>query len=341
MSIRIMTQVWDTNLTDSLKIVLLALADCADDDGRCWPSIETLRCKTSKKSRRTVQMAIARLVELGHIGRREVPGRGNIYSIHPRNDCTPATVAPVQSAPKRGATVAGGCATIAPKPSNNHQEPSGGVRAGATPTPPPVEWDDGKKAGKIQRLPDDWEIPPVVDLPPAARRLVEQWPVGAYEAQAEAFRLHWTAEQGARARKSDWRAALGKWMIGDHARVMRDARAGVSWEVLAPAPTGMASRPVMTPSPAKRREEGRSFTLHGALRRELGEPIYETWIEPAALLVSDGGVQVVTASTFHREWIESRFSERLRSAVGDLLGGRPWVSFDVQPVRRDGSPSHG
>ena len=43
MSIRLMTRVWDLELgSHTEKLVLLALADNANDDGVCWPSIGTL-----------------------------------------------------------------------------------------------------------------------------------------------------------------------------------------------------------------------------------------------------------------------------------------------------------
>ena len=51
MSVRIMTAVWSVTLPDSEKIVLLALADCANDEGLCWPSMATLAAKCSKSER--------------------------------------------------------------------------------------------------------------------------------------------------------------------------------------------------------------------------------------------------------------------------------------------------
>ena len=41
MSVKIMALVWDrTDLSQSETLVLLALADRADEQGRCWPSID-------------------------------------------------------------------------------------------------------------------------------------------------------------------------------------------------------------------------------------------------------------------------------------------------------------
>jgi hypothetical protein len=90
-------------LPDSEKIVLLALADCANDEGHCWPGIRSL-VKKCCKTDRTVQLAIKMLVAKGHLTRREVPGKGCNYTVHPivrladpRTGCAPEENAP----PKR------------------------------------------------------------------------------------------------------------------------------------------------------------------------------------------------------------------------------------------------
>lgn len=102
MSVRAMAAVWEIDLPDSDKIVLLALADCANDEGHCWPSVASLVRKCSK-SERTIQGCIKRLVDEGHLTRREVVGKGCNYTVHPnrsrvapRSDNTPAKFAPPQ-----------------------------------------------------------------------------------------------------------------------------------------------------------------------------------------------------------------------------------------------------
>lgn len=101
-----MTLVWDLQLSDSEKIVLLALADCANDEGHCWPGMASLTRKCSK-SERTIQGAIKSLCDSGHLTRREVLGKGCNYTVHPRRDCTPAETAPPQPLPPTPAVVAG------------------------------------------------------------------------------------------------------------------------------------------------------------------------------------------------------------------------------------------
>jgi hypothetical protein len=81
MSIKLMTAVWDReDLSSTQKLVLLSLADWANDEGLCWPSIERVAKKSSLK-KRAVQLAIRSLEEMQFIRREEVIGKGNRYWI--------------------------------------------------------------------------------------------------------------------------------------------------------------------------------------------------------------------------------------------------------------------
>lgn len=65
MSIRVMTFVWDARLPTAEKIVLLVIADHANDDGsNAWPSIATIARKASM-SERSVQRHIKSLEQAG------------------------------------------------------------------------------------------------------------------------------------------------------------------------------------------------------------------------------------------------------------------------------------
>ena len=96
MSIRIMTNVWEhQGITPTQKLVLLALADWANDEGLCWPSIRRLADKSSLTSR-CVQKTIRSLEDAELIKREEVSGKGNRYwitlpanDVHPRTTFTP------------------------------------------------------------------------------------------------------------------------------------------------------------------------------------------------------------------------------------------------------------
>jgi DNA-binding Lrp family transcriptional regulator len=91
-----MSRVWELqDISATQKLVLLALADWANDEGLCWPSINRLAVKTGATSR-SVQRLIRQLEELGLVKREEVVGKGNRYWIalpmtecHPRHSVTP------------------------------------------------------------------------------------------------------------------------------------------------------------------------------------------------------------------------------------------------------------
>lgn len=128
MSVRVMTAVWEINLPASDKIVLLALADCANDEGLCWPGMATLVEKCSK-GERTIQAAIQRLVTAGHLTRKPVPGKGVRYIVHPDTKAPPQNLRPAKSAPRKNCApppqnLRDTPAKSAGKPSKNHQEPS-------------------------------------------------------------------------------------------------------------------------------------------------------------------------------------------------------------------------
>jgi len=62
MSIAAMNWAWRQCVPTTPKLVLIALADAADDAGLCWPSVATLAIKASA-STRTVRRAIQKLIE--------------------------------------------------------------------------------------------------------------------------------------------------------------------------------------------------------------------------------------------------------------------------------------
>lgn len=107
-----MTGVWNCQLPAAEKLVLLALADNANDEGNCWPSIATISRKTGKCAR-AVQAAISALETAGFLRRVHKIGIGCEYFLDPRRICTPAenappqklTPTPAESAPKPSLTV--------------------------------------------------------------------------------------------------------------------------------------------------------------------------------------------------------------------------------------------
>jgi hypothetical protein len=93
MSIKLMTAAWTLEVSATEKLVLLALADWANDDGHCWPSMSQLAAKSGLTDR-AVQKAIQRLAADGHLTRQEVTGKGVNYFVHPGTTFTPERRSP-------------------------------------------------------------------------------------------------------------------------------------------------------------------------------------------------------------------------------------------------------
>ncbi len=170
------------------------------------------------------------------------------------------------------------------------------------------------------RLPADWQAPAPDDLPPVAARLVAQWPDGAYEAVCEAFKLHWLSETRSIGCKSDWRAALGKWVNNDHPRVMHAKMRGVSFAPPPAARPAVASALPPPPVRAKVREDARSAAVHAALEKELGPTTYSSWIKGAAILFGEEAVTVVCVSKFAAGWVENNLAIQIGAAVAAASG---------------------
>jgi DNA-binding transcriptional ArsR family regulator len=85
MSVKVTSAVWESDVTDG-RLVLLALADNANDAGRCWPGIEYLAGKC-QVHRSTVMRQLEKLVDSGLVvveERRRSNGsrRSNLYRIN-------------------------------------------------------------------------------------------------------------------------------------------------------------------------------------------------------------------------------------------------------------------
>lgn len=199
MSIRVMTAAWAVDLPAGDKLVLLALADCANDEGHCWPGMKSLVAKTGK-CERSVQAAIKALENAQHLTRTEILGKGCNYLIHPRKICTPAVPAPPQKLRPPPQKLRETPAIIAGKPSLNRQEPS---------------------LKKLRAIPDDWE-PAEFGEGTESRKVVDGWPPGELPAQIEQFRAHHSSKNNSfsdpQKAWSTWVLNTRKWGIGKHER---------------------------------------------------------------------------------------------------------------------------
>lgn len=91
-------------LTPAQKAVLISLADNANDEGVCWPSVAKIAERTCL-SERAVQQAIKVLNECKALSIEARQGRSTMFTVtpaafappqkvHPRRKCTPAASAP-------------------------------------------------------------------------------------------------------------------------------------------------------------------------------------------------------------------------------------------------------
>lgn len=80
MSVHISSQVWTLDMQSGKKLVLLALADMANDEGICWPSIQSL-CKRTGLSERAIQLHLRELQAAGLLGREERYKQSTIYHL--------------------------------------------------------------------------------------------------------------------------------------------------------------------------------------------------------------------------------------------------------------------
>ena len=83
MSLAWMTRVWaaERPRRSSHRLLLLALADNANDEGVCWPSVATLGRKCATGDRRTVLRQLDWLEREGFVGRHARPGRSTVYHL--------------------------------------------------------------------------------------------------------------------------------------------------------------------------------------------------------------------------------------------------------------------
>lgn len=125
-----MSACWPLRMPPTPKAVLVSLADNANDQGECWPSIPTI-CLRTCFSERAVQAAIVWLESAKIVRADRSNGRHTRYvidvdafqppqQVHPRSRCTPAAKSKTPAAP----------APVEAKPPQ--QVPSNHIKAKAT-----------------------------------------------------------------------------------------------------------------------------------------------------------------------------------------------------------------
>lgn len=147
MSVRTMARVWDqSGHAGTELLMLLAIADFADDEGNAYPAVQTLaaKCRMSSRNANFILSALRQTGEL-EVRANEGPKGTNRYKVvtglKPTSPLKPASpLKPTSSTPEAGFLKP--LKPTSDEPSLNHQEPPiGRVRtpnSSACP-PPPVE----------------------------------------------------------------------------------------------------------------------------------------------------------------------------------------------------------
>ena len=219
MSILVLTQVWKLSRHSGTDLLMmLAIADFADDDGQAFPSVP----KLAKKCRTTPRHANRILASLRDSGELLVrvnagPGGANRYRIvlqqistsTPDVRVTPdvhVTLTPTSSTPDVHVPIP--LTPTSDEPSLNRQEPP---ERGAAPLAQPAPASTTK--GKASRLPSNWVLP-------------EEWATWAkdrrpdldVELVAEMFANHWASMADSKACKTNWFATWKNWVLRERAQ---------------------------------------------------------------------------------------------------------------------------
>lgn len=99
MSIKLMTKVWDESPFEQTTLLIhLCLADHANEDGYCWPSIPRLAAR-ARCSDRWARDVIKELTEAGYLERDVRSGKSTMYRlvfpVAPEPEATPAETSPL------------------------------------------------------------------------------------------------------------------------------------------------------------------------------------------------------------------------------------------------------
>lgn len=206
------------------KLVLIALADFADDNNQCFPSRKRLAA-IGMCSIDTVDRSIKRLMDLGMISKTERPAeRGgltsNCYTLHvdtaslPSRNLRPPLAADCpHPQPQNAATLAASdAATLAAQDAATKGTKTLTVTGTEvqcsevllrSDEPKPKREAHGSRLDRDWSLPDDWRQ--------WARATFPQTTSDRVAIEAETFRDYWISAAGAKGRKADWEATWRNW----------------------------------------------------------------------------------------------------------------------------------
>ncbi len=199
MSILKMAEVWKLAKVEGGELlVLLALADFADDDGLCWPSVATIAEK-SRLTERGTRGIIRRLEQKGFLSSeisRGGKGSSNRYYVMP-NPEPPSGLTDSNPEPPSGLNL--------PNPEPDCIKPG-------TVVPPNLKRTINSKNGS--RLSEDWALP----QPWGTWALQQGLDDSEVRRQSEIFHDYWIGVPGQRGVKLDWQATWRNWIRSSKAR---------------------------------------------------------------------------------------------------------------------------
>ncbi|WP_200332905.1 helix-turn-helix domain-containing protein [Thiocystis violacea] len=239
MSLSALEWAWSLLVSPTQKLVLLALADHANEDRECWPSLSRLSARTGL-SPSGVKDALNALERAHLVIRERDRGRVTIYRLGINGHPTRPGGGLGQEAakPRDGSTrPGGGLGQEAARPSGGSTRPSGGLgqeaaRPSGGSTRPPGGPELGRLAATNRKLNrkeplaassssrenrvEQSEKPARLAL----RDLPQSWQSWATEARPDldldavwiGFRDYWQAATGDRAVSADWFAVWRKWV---------------------------------------------------------------------------------------------------------------------------------
>lgn len=105
MSTQLMGLCWPLQMSPAQKAVLISLADQANDEGFCWPSMRTLAKRTCL-SERAVRNAIRWLEENGYLSTKGRSGTSSYYQVTPPKEQPEASQTPARRAAPKSRTPA-------------------------------------------------------------------------------------------------------------------------------------------------------------------------------------------------------------------------------------------
>lgn len=210
MSVRALGAVWRVECEPVQKLLLLALADHANDETfDCWPSLTHLSQKTGL-GRSTIARALNALEASGLIVREQREKQSTRYVLKVSRWSQSGTSARAGLVPERDGGSPRAGPPLVPERDHNHQSNHQGtiLEAKRAARVPKNSAGKGLKTHtRGTRLPSDWTLP--AEWRAWARA---EYPTVDVDLEAAKFADYWHARTGAGATKADWLATWRNWV---------------------------------------------------------------------------------------------------------------------------------